>query len=163
MALPISASIPVEHLRRLEFLLGEFSGLETLYPPARPPIQFQAHITGAWESCERFLMLSFFGEVPNYGPESFRMLVTYSVAHGCYRAWLFTASQEEPTHLSGDFDGVGLVLVSDPTDMDGGLQRLRYIITPRLDGTVEVRGDRWEPDGYAKYCTVSFRPNDCAL
>lgn len=155
---PIPSTIPLAQLRRLEFLLGETKGLETLYPPQAEPVQFQAHVSAQWEPCERFVRLSFFGDIPGLGVETFHALITYSVNLECYRMWIFSASQEEPLHLLGHFEGVRIVFVSDPTKMVWGMQRLRFTMWPTEDGHVELLGERWEPDGYAKYCSVIFRP-----
>jgi hypothetical protein len=160
MSQPIAFMLPVPQLRQLEFMLGESMGLETLYPPESPPVQFRAHIVGAWESCERFFKLDFYGEVPGVGTETFRAMITYSEQMGCYRMWAFAASQEEPMHFAGDFVDGSLVFVGDPSPMLWGFQRLRFTITPHVDGTVELLGERWEPDGYAKYCSVLFRPSE---
>jgi hypothetical protein len=163
MAQPISSTIPARQLHRLEFLLGEASGLQTLYPPGGQPVQFQANVVGSWEHCERFIKLDFYAEIPNLGPETFRALITYSETLNCYRMWAFSSSQEEPLHLTGDFFGDDLVLVSDPTMMIWGLQRLRYTFTPQRDDSVQMLGERWEPDGYAKYCSVVYRPSDICV
>ena len=163
MATPISSAIPAEQLQRLEFMLGESSGLETLYPPEAPPVQFQAHIVGSWEHCERFIKLDFYAEIPGLGPETFRALITFSSTMECYRMWAFSSSQEEPIHMTGDFSGLDLVFVSDPTKMIWGLQRLRYTVAPQRDGSVQMLGERWEPDGYAKYCSVVYRPTDVCV
>jgi hypothetical protein len=160
MALPISSTIPAEQLRRLEFLLGESCGLQTLYPPEASPVQYTAHINGSWETCERFIKLDFFAEIPGLGVETFRALITYSEKMECYRLWAFASSQEEPVHMTGEFMGRKLVFVSDPTKMIWGLQRLRYTFASQRDGSVEMLGERWEPDGYAKYCSVVYRPSD---
>jgi hypothetical protein len=153
----IARSLPTDHLRRLEFLLGQFSGLETLYPPEGTPVQFQAHVVGEWEACDRFVKFDFFADIPTVGVETFRALITYSEAKGAYRMWTFAASQEEPLHMVGHFEGDNLVFVSDPTPMVWGMQRLRYTFFPLADGGAELLGERWEPDGYAKYCSVVFR------
>jgi hypothetical protein len=164
MSLPISATIPIDRLKRLEFLLGEFSGLETLYPPNESPIQFEAHITGEWEACDRFFQLEFYADVPTLGTEILRILITYSVSRECYRMWCFAASQEEPVHMTGSFDEHGsLVFLSDPTDMVWGMQRLRYTFNSDRSGAIQLLGERWEPDGYAKYCAVVFRLNEVSV
>jgi hypothetical protein len=141
-------------------MLGESAGLETLYPPEGQPVQFQAHVSARWESCERFFTLDFYADIPNLGPETFHAMITYSEDSNCYRMWSFEASHEEPMYMEGNFQGDQLVLVSDPTKMIWGFQRLRYTFTPHRDGSVEVLGERWEPDGYAKHCSVVFRPTD---
>jgi hypothetical protein len=164
MSLPISVSLPIERLRELEFLVGEFVGLETLYPPDGGPVQFEAHITGTWETCDRFLQVDLYADIPTLATETLRVLLTYSETRECYRLWCFCASQEEPIHMTGNFDNLGsLVFLSDPTDMVWGLQRLRYTFKPYPDDTVELLGERWEPDGYAKYCSVVFRPTSPAI
>ena len=163
MATRISSAIPIVELQRLEFMLGEASGLETLYPPESPPVQFQAYVMGSWEHCERFIKLDFFADIPGLGAETFRALITYSSTLKCYRMWAFSSSQEEPVHMTGEFDGSSLVFVSDPTNMIWGLQRLRYTFEPLGDDSVQMLGERWEPDGYAKYCTVLYRPTDVCV
>jgi hypothetical protein len=154
---PISKSIPTDQLRRLNFLLGDSCGLETLYPPDGEPVQFTAHVSASWEACDRFVRLDFFGEIPGVGVESFRTLITFSETMDCYRFWLFASSQEEPVHAVGDFQGDDLVFITDPTRMVWGTQRLRFTFRPACDGSIELLGERWEPDGYAKYCSVVFR------
>lgn len=163
MAQPISSTIPVRQLRRLEFLLGESNGLQTLYPPEAPPVQFEAYVVGSWEHCERFIKLDFFADIPGMGPETFRALITYSEKMDCYRMWAFSSSQEEPIHMTGEFVADQLIFVSDPTKMIWGLQRLRYTFVPGSDDSVQMLGERWEPDGYAKYCSVVYRPTDVCV
>lgn len=158
MGLQISRSIPGEQLRRLGFLIGECQGLETLYPPEEPPVQFTAFVSGAWEACERYLKIDFFAEIPRFGVESVRALITYSEGLSRYRMWVFSTTHEEPIYFTGDFDCGRLVFVSDPTQMVWGLQRLRYTFTPLEDQAVQMLGERWEPDGYAKLSSVVFRP-----
>jgi hypothetical protein len=159
MSTSISRSLPIDQLRKLQFLLGESSGLETLYPPEQPPVQFKAYVSGSWETCERFVKFDFVGEIPGIGVESFNALITYSESQHCYRMWAFAASQEEPLYLTGQFHGTSLVFISAPTPMVWGMQRLRYSFFPADDGSVELLGERWDLDGYAKYCAVVFRPN----
>jgi len=153
----ISRTIPTIHLAKLNFLIGESSGIQTLYPPESTPVQFKAFVTGSWEACERFVKLDYFAEIPEIGIESYRSMITFNETDSQYRMWIFASSQEEPMHLRGDFKGKDLVFVSDPTTMLWGMQRLRLTFRSGYDGTVELLGERWEPDGYAKYCSVVFR------
>jgi len=142
----------------LQFLIGEFSGLETLYPPESSPVQFLAFLTGQWETCDRFIKLDFYAEIPKFGIESFHGLITYSESRETYRMWLFAASQEEPLHMMGDFEDEETIrFVGDPTPMTWGMQRLRFTFRPLQEGGYELLGERWEPDGYAKYCSVTYR------
>lgn len=123
-------------------------------------MQFLANVVGQWETCERFVKIDFYADIPGIGPETFRAMLTFSESTDRYRMWVFAASQEEPVHLVGNFDGDRIAFVSDPTPMVWGMQRLRYTFNPLSDGSIELLGERWEPDGYAKYCTVTFRRNE---
>jgi hypothetical protein len=163
MAQPISFALPLAKLKDLEFLIGESSGLETIYPPGSTPVQFKASLVGCWESCERFFKLDFFGDIPGIGVETFRALITYSESKECYRMWAFAASQEEPMHFLGNFEDGALIFLGDPSPMVWGLQRLRFTIKHCSDGSIDLLGERWEPDGYAKYCSALFRPNSDEL
>ena len=138
-------------------MVGDFVGEETLYPPDGAPVNFTATVVGQWETCERFVMVDFFAEIPGVGTETFRAMLTYSESKSLYRMWVYAASQEDPIHMAGQFEDDRLVFISDPTNMVWGMQRLRYAFTPHPDGAIELLGERWEPDGYAKYCTVVFR------
>ena len=162
MALPISYSLPVDKLHRLEFLLGESAGLQTLYPPEVQPVQFNAHVSAKWERCDRYVVMDFYADIPTVGPETFHAMITFSEERQCYRLWSFEASQEEPMYMEGHFESDQLILRSDPALMIWGFQRLRYTFTPYTDGSVEFLAERWEPDGYAKHSSVVFRPTDLA-
>ena len=74
MASRIAKSIPTDKLKKLEFLLGESTGLQTLYPPGEPPLQFAATISASGEECERFVKIDFFANMPKYGIETYRSL-----------------------------------------------------------------------------------------
>jgi hypothetical protein len=163
MAERIVKSLPTEQMRRLDFLLGEGSGQETLYPPGGPPVEFEATVCCSREECERFLRCEFYAEIPGLGIETFLALITYSEKMHCYRLWAFAASQEEPLHMTGNFEDDGrLVFISDPTPMVWGLQRMRSVFKPLEGGAVEYTADLWEPEGYVKYCSVVFTPAEQA-
>jgi hypothetical protein len=157
-----SRSIPVQQLKRLDFLLGQFRGKETLYPPSGPAIHFNVHLTSDWEPCERFLKVDYYGEIPTLGRETFQARITYCESQRAYRMWVFNAAHEEPIHLKGDFDGDSLVFVSDPTAIVWGLHRLRYTFTPTEQG-YEAVGERWEPDGYVPHCSIEFSRVEAAI
>ena len=148
--------LPVDELKRLEFMTGVFVGEEVLYPPTGEPVYFTAHLVGDWEPCERFLKVDFYGDIPGIVKETFQAKITYSKSMSAYRMWVFLASQEDPIHMVGNFQDNKIVFVSDPTDMLWGMQKLRYTFTPVEDG-YETYGERWEPDGYVPYCVVTFR------
>lgn len=152
---PLSKRLPTEELKAIELLVGSFAGEEVLYPPEGDPIRFVAHIVGDWEPCERFLRISFYADIPTLGTDTFEGRITYSENRRAYRMWMFAASQEEPMHLVGQFRDGSLIMVSDPTEMHWGMQRLRFNISPSEDGLV-IYGERWEPDGYVPYCAANL-------
>ena len=152
----LSPSIPKDQLRSLDFLLGEGSGFETMYPPGRPPVQFNASYVAAREDCERFVKVDFFCEIPGIGIESFMALLTWSSLKDCYRMWIFSTANEEPMHMTGNFQGEKLIMISDPWNMPWGLQKMRSTFVPHDENGFSYLSELWELDGYSKYCSVSF-------
>jgi hypothetical protein len=149
--------IPIAELRRLDFLIGESSGVVTLYPPEMDPIQFQGYFSVSREACERFLRIEFYGDIPNVGIESIHALLTYCSKIGAYRMWSFATSQEESLVMTGNFEGDSLVMVSEPADMIWGLQKLRTRFTPREDGIFTCYSELWTIDGYVPYSEAAYR------
>lgn len=156
-------AIPQHALRRLEFLVGDFSGEQTLYPPGGKRVQFQAHCTGSREACERFTKIELYAEVPNYGIESLTAFLTYSQTNEAYEMWLFSSASEQPLHMTGNFKGEQLVMVSDPWSMPWGLQRLRGTYTPEPDGDFRYETELWEPDGYSLFRSAVFHRSPVAV
>lgn len=142
-------------MRRLEFLVGESSGYQTLYPPGSDPVQYLAVCSITREQCDRFLELRFFASVPGFGPCSITALLGYSMSKGCYEMWLFSSGSEQPMHLSGDFQGDKLVLVSEPWNMSFGLQKFRITFSP-FGESVEYLSETWSLEGYQKFNSVIF-------
>jgi hypothetical protein len=149
-------AIPQRQLRRLEFLVGDFSGEQTLFPPDGGRVDYRVHFSGSREVCDRFTKLEFYADIPTYGIESFTALLTYSHNKEAYESWLFSSSSEEPLHMSGNFKGDQLVLVSDPWSMPWGLQRLRGTFTPYENGDFRYESELWEPDGYVPFRTGTY-------
>lgn len=143
--------LPSEELRRLDFLIGDSCGSGTMFPPGKHPINYQGSIFGARESCERYLRLDFFGDLPMLGSESVHSLITYSRKEGCYKMWSFASSQEEPAEFAGEFRDGKLVFLSDPTDMMFGIQRVRVTFEPISEGLLNYSGDLWTMDGYVPF------------
>ncbi|HVT10904.1 MAG TPA: hypothetical protein VHE55_01450 [Fimbriimonadaceae bacterium] len=144
-------AIPQTALQRLEFLAGEYSGRQILYPPGGKSVSYDAYCTISREACERFVKVEFYAEIPEIGIESFTAFVTFSPRRGTYQMWLFSSSAEEPLHMTGDFRGRDLVLISEPWAMPWGLQRLRGTFTPRGNGDFEYLTELWTPDGYTRF------------
>src|SRR5437870_8112679 len=113
--------IPRQALHRLEFLAGEYSGRQTMYPPGGKRLTYNAYCNVSREACERFVKIEFYADIPDLGIESFTAFLTYSTRKDCYEMWLFSSSAEEPLHMTGAFKGDQLVMVSDPWSMPWGL------------------------------------------
>lgn len=64
--------------------------------------------------------------------------------------------------MAGDFEGDRLVLVSDPSKMVWGLERLRFTFTPTGDG-YELNGELWQIEGFVPYCAVVYVPVPIAV
>lgn len=150
-------AVPKQALLRLEFLVGDYTGVQTLYPPEGKVVSYPAWAQISREACDRFVKVEFYAEVPEMGIESFTSFLTYGSRKSCYQMWQFSSSSEEPLHLAGDFLGQQLVLVSDPWSMPWGLQRLRGTFSPYSEGSFEYLLERWEPDGYTKFRTTHFQ------
>jgi hypothetical protein len=148
MEIATRVTIPQRALRRLEFLAGEYAGTQKLFPPQGKSVTYDVFCSITREACERFLKAEFFAEVPGIGTESFTALLTYSGDKSCYQMWLFSSMSEEPLHMTGEFLGNQLIMISDPWDMPWGLQRLRASFTPHSNGDFEYLTELWEPDGY---------------
>ncbi len=151
-----AVEIPRDALRRLEFLSGEYSGTQRLYPPEGKAVSYDAHCCISREACERFLKVEFIADVPDVGIESFTALATYSTSKACYQMWLFASTTEEPLHMAGNFKGRHLVMISDPWSMPWGLQRLRGTFTPMGEDSFEYVVELWEPEGYVVYKRSMF-------
>ncbi|HTQ09568.1 MAG TPA: hypothetical protein VMI31_05810 [Fimbriimonadaceae bacterium] len=156
-------AIPQGALRKLEFLSGDYSGVQTLYPPGGDVVSYNVSCCIAREACDRFVRIEFFGEVPELGVETFTAMVTFSAADSCYKMWLFSSRSEEPLHMKGELRDHGLVMISQPWVMPWGLQRLRSTFVPYIDGSFELLTELWSPDGYVKFRQTLFRRRALAL
>lgn len=149
-------AIPQRALRRLEFLSGEYTGVQTLHPPGGKRVSYDAFCTISREVCERFIKIEFAAEVPEMGIESFTAFLTYSASKNCYQMWQFSSMSDEPLHMSGRFVDEQLVMVSDPWPMPWGLQRLRGTFTRHAGDCFEYVCELWEPDGYTTFRRTVF-------
>lgn len=88
MDLPRVPSLPETELSRLGFLIGEYHGLESLFPPGGgEPIHFESHVCGTRELCMRFVCVEFFADIPGLGIATFCALLSFHVSSHQYRAW----------------------------------------------------------------------------
>jgi len=150
-------AIPQTALRKLDFLVGEYSGTQMLFPPDGKARSYEVSCCISREACERFVKVEFFADVPEFGVESHTGLLTFNAAKNLYQMWLFSSHAEEPMVMTGDFREHQLVMVSEPWLMPWGLQRIRGVITPFVDGSFEFVTELWAPDGYTKFRHTLFR------
>ena len=150
------SELPIEELRRLDFLIGESCGQGVLCPPGRLPVPFTGYMTVEREHCERFLRMDFFGQIPILGVESVHSLITYSRRMECYRMWCFATSQEDPMLMKGSFEGSKLTFVSDPMEMVWGIERMRCCFTELDEGVVDYSSELWTIDGYQPYSRATY-------
>lgn len=150
------SELPIEELRKLDFLIGDSSGQGVLCAPGRLPVPYTGYMHVEREQCERFLRMEFYGQIPILGTESIHSLVTYSRKLECYRMWSFAASQEEPMLMRGEFDGSRLVFVSDPVEMVWGIERMRCSFAALGEGTVDHCAELWTIDGYQPYFRATY-------
>src|SRR5438094_246996 len=126
--------LPVLQLQQLDFLLGDGEGVETLYQPEGEVMHFKAFVSGSRESCDRYVRVDYFADMPTLGIDTYRLLLTYSEADGCFRSWAFSTRALEPAVFSGNFVDGSLVMLSEPFRMPYGLQRMRQSFSPIASG-----------------------------
>lgn len=152
----LPGALPVE-LGRLEFLIGEFAGLQTLFPPGGEAVRFEAAFTGMREACDRFVSCDYAACIPRYGDESFRAMITFNTKRRQFEMWMFSSSAEEPLVMTGNFDAGALVMVSEPWAMPWGLQRLRTTFSEVENEGVEIRTDLFEIEGWIPFRHTRFQ------
>ncbi|MEA2553529.1 MAG: hypothetical protein QOJ65_1705 [Fimbriimonadaceae bacterium] len=148
----ISQSLPKEELGRLEFLIGEFTSWQTMFPAAgQAPVQFRSVIRAHREGCDRFLRIEQFSDVPGVGLISSTALYSFNTKERLYECYGFSSAHEEPLRFRGNWEGDKLVLVSCPVAGYAGLQRFRHTLTPRNEECWEFLEERWELSGYVRH------------
>jgi hypothetical protein len=153
----IGKQAPREELKRLDFMVGEFSSWQTLWPTnKRPPVQYRSVVSAHREGCDRFLRLEQFSDVPGIGLVSSTALYTYNRRDAAYEAYGFCSALEEPLRFRGNWEGNRLVMVSNPVAGYGGLERFRQTLTPRGAERWDFLEERWEPEGYVKHILGTY-------
>lgn len=153
----LGSRLPSRQLRALEFLIGECSGPGVIYHSGKLPVHFTGYLRGEREQCERYLRLDFFAMVPGVGPESVHSLTTFNEKLDCYEMWCFLGDSGEPMRLQGEMQGKKLVLVSDPTQMQSGMQKLRVTFSPRGENAIDFNAEAWTLDGYVPFIHTMYR------
>src|SRR5262249_22699909 len=143
--------------------IGERSGIGTLYMPGYDPIRTPVYLTASREHCDRFLRLEFVLELPDSDVESGHILLGYSPKIEAYSMWGFLGLQKNPILLTGNFDESKLVLVSEPSEMVCGIQRIRYTFRPIDEGILDFEAELWTIDGYQPYFCASYSPSGSTI
>src|SRR5438445_11318858 len=98
----IDGNIPKQEIRRLEFLVGEFTSWQTLFPTnGDAPVQYRSVVRAEREGCDRFLKLEQFSDVPGIGLISITALYGYNRRDGVYECYGFSSAHEEPLRMRG--------------------------------------------------------------
>jgi len=151
-------NLPVIQLQKLDFLLGEGQGVEAMYQPDGEVLHYKAFVSGSRESCDRYVRVDYFADIPTLGVDTFRLLITYDEDNGCFRSWAFSTRALDPFICSGTFVDGSLVMLSEPVRMGNGLQKMRQSFSPIASGGFFYHCERWELDGWKSYISVSFLP-----
>ncbi len=141
------ASIPTEQLLSLEFLVGEFVGIDLSYALGPDPLRRSCSLIASREACDRFLQLQYASDVVENQYENFTGMVTFNRTLNRFEMWLFCLTSEEPVFFTGECHDASLVLISEPQTIRGELQRVRLTFAQHrtvLSITTEV----WTLDGY---------------
>lgn len=153
----INSQLPKAELQKLEFLVGEFSSWQTLWPAGgKPPVQYRSVVRASREGCERFLRLEQFSDVPGLGFVSSTALFTFNRREAAFESYGFSSAHEEALRFRGNWEGASLVLVSKPVCGYGGLDRYRQILTPKGEERWDFVEERWEPSGYVKHIQGTY-------
>lgn len=147
---------PAAELHLLDFLVGECSGPATVFPPGQDPIQFIGNFNATRESCDRYLRIEFYADVPILGRESAHVLMTYADECSCYKMWIFSSMREEPTVLYGEFRDDVLTFVGEPSKTIWGMQRMRCSLRRVADGVVDYCSEFWTIDGFVPYFRAQY-------
>lgn len=114
----MGAPMPTEELKKLDFLVGDYSGTEK--------ISFGPQTANSKSNSKGEMMLGgrYLHTVVDYtiegAPTMHGMhMLTYDPVKKSYECWWFDSETSAPMHLSGNFIGDKLVVTSDPTDMPG--------------------------------------------
>lgn len=153
----ISNQLPKEELKRLDFLVGEFSSWQTLWPSGgKPSVQYRSVVRAHREGCDRFLRLEQFADVPGLGLVSSTVLYTFNRKEQAYESYGFSSAHEEAMRFRGGWEAGGLVLTSKPVSGYGGLERLRQTIIPRGAERWDFIEERWDLNGYVKHISGTY-------
>lgn len=157
MQLWISKSLPKAEMARMEFLVGEFTSLQTLHPAdGQPPVQYRSVLQAYREGCDRFLRMEQFADVPSIGLVSCTTLLSYNSRERRYESYGFSSAYEQPLVMHGNWLNGELTMVSKPVSGYGGLARLRQTYKPVGEDRWEMLEERWDLCGFVKHVQGTY-------
>lgn len=156
----LTPPIPCAKLRRLEFLLGSYSGSQMVYPPAQDPVRFEVHSNATWETSDRHVQFEFFYRASTQMVGRALCLMGYDAETCEYVMWEFNSYATEPVRYRGMFEGDDLVMVGDPGMTAWGTQKRRLRVKPVDDDTYVVNTDYWTIDGWQVFGSCTLNRHD---
>jgi hypothetical protein len=153
----ISKNLPTEELKRLDFLVGEYSSWQTMWPAGdQPPVRYRSVVRAYREGCDRFLRMEQFADVPGVGLVSSTALYTFNRKEAAYESYGFSSAHEEALRFRGYWDRNSLILTSTPVAGYGGLDRFRHTIVQRGEDSWDFLEERWDLDGFVKHAQGTY-------
>jgi len=146
---------PPAEMKAIDFLLGDYQGPANMHAgPQTMPSTCTAHAERALNS--RFVRSTITYTMDMGGGAKMSiegmMLLTYDTTAKNYVGWWYDGTSYKVMHMTGNFEGDKLVLISDPIDpmVPGGTpQPTRSIWAKTADGVtfnLDVKnGDKWDP------------------
>lgn len=139
--------VPEVELRKLEFLVGEAVGQELAYPGIGQTVCRGATWLGSREHCDRFLQINYICIDTSGEQQHSSAMVSYSSHYECFVMWIFSSQLELPIELHGKVSEGSLVLISNPLNIAGVLNRIRITLS-RAEERLFFKSEVWTPDGY---------------
>jgi hypothetical protein len=153
----IDSNMPKQEIQKLDFMVGEFTSWQTLFPTTgAAPVQYRSVVRAEREGCDRFLRLEQFSDVPGIGFVSTTALYGYNRRENVYECYGFSSAHEEPLRLRGHWQEGHLVLVSEPVSGYSGLDRIRQTLSPKGEERWDFLEERWNLSGFAKHVVGTY-------
>lgn len=144
---------PPPEMKAVDFLIGNFKGTANFYfngqkSPAPCTIKAERALN------DRYIHTMISYEMKMQGMPDMKIagmhMLTYDPAAKSYAAWWFDGTASVVSHMTGNFDGTKLVLLSDPVAAEPGGQQPSVMRTTWWKNGAEVdyllemkQGDQW--------------------
>lgn len=111
--------IPTDELKKVQFLVGDYSGKEKVTMMSPTPVDSTSKSHGEMKLGGRYLQTHVEYNITGAPTMTGMHMLTYNAAKKMYEAWWFDSEVTGAMHMTGNFEGDKLVLTSDPTPMPG--------------------------------------------